>query len=57
MCPGSELGRMMLFLFGARILHRFQLAAPLDQTIDLEVDSQHWLLEPRDQKILFIRRL
>ena len=56
MCLGLELARMVLFLFGARILHRFQLAAPPDQPIDLEGEAGITLV-PKAQRILFQPRL
>lgn len=55
MCVGEELARMLLFLFGATIIHRFNVQAPEGVTIDLEGDCG-MMLNPKAQKLLLTPR-
>ncbi|XP_011499554.1 PREDICTED: cytochrome P450 306a1 [Ceratosolen solmsi marchali] len=55
MCVGDELARMILFLFTARILHRFSISAPIGNTINLEGDCGITLV-PKRQNLIFKRR-
>jgi ecdysteroid 25-hydroxylase CYP306A1 len=55
MCIGEELARMTLFLFGAAIIQKFNIAAPDDVDIDLEGECGI-TLAPKRQKLLFLPR-
>ncbi|XP_058810794.1 cytochrome P450 306a1 isoform X2 [Phymastichus coffea] len=56
MCVGDEFARMILYLFGARILHQFSLSPPPGRTIDLETNSNGITLLPIPQKLCVKRR-
>jgi ecdysteroid 25-hydroxylase CYP306A1 len=55
MCVGDELARMILFLYTARILHRFSISAPLGHDINLKGDCGITLI-PKPQNLIFKRR-
>nr|CAD7439764.1 unnamed protein product [Timema bartmani] len=54
-CVGEELGRMLLFLFGATIVHQFRVSPPDGAPLDLEGDVGI-TLTPRPQSLLFTAR-
>jgi hypothetical protein len=54
-CVGEELARMLLFLFGGTIIHKFKVTAPEGVTIDLEGECGI-TLNPKAQKLLLIPR-
>jgi hypothetical protein len=54
-CVGEELARMMLFLFGGTIIHKFKVKAPEGVTIDLEGECGI-TLNPKAQKLLLAPR-
>jgi Cytochrome P450. len=55
MCVGEELARMLLFLFGGTIIHKFKVKAPEGVTIDLEGECGI-TLNPKAQKLLLTPR-
>ncbi|KAJ9590642.1 hypothetical protein L9F63_016313 [Diploptera punctata] len=55
MCVGEELGRMLLFLFGATIIHRFTVSPPDGVELDLEGECGI-TLTPKAQKLIFTSR-
>jgi ecdysteroid 25-hydroxylase CYP306A1 len=55
MCVGEEFARMMLFLFGASIIHKFNIKAPEGVDIDLEGECGI-TMTPKLQKLLFTPR-
>ena len=55
MCVGEELARMLLFLFGATIIHKFNVKAPEGVTIDLEGECGI-VLTPKPQTLLLTPR-
>ncbi|KAJ8676569.1 hypothetical protein QAD02_012356 [Eretmocerus hayati] len=55
MCPGEDLARMILFLFGARILYNFSITVPSNEEIDLEGQCGITLV-PKPQNLIFKRR-
>jgi hypothetical protein len=55
MCLGEELARMLLFLFGASIIHKFTIKTPEGVDIDLEGDCGI-TLTPKPQRLLFTPR-
>jgi len=54
-CVGEELARMLLFLFGGTIIHKFKIKAPEGVTIDLEGECGI-TLNPKAQKLLLTPR-
>ncbi|KAK2583321.1 hypothetical protein KPH14_009323 [Odynerus spinipes] len=55
MCVGDELARMTLFLFSARILHRFIVSAPPNTPVDLEGECGITLV-PKPHRLIFTVR-
>ncbi|KDR21920.1 cytochrome P450 306a1 isoform X2 [Zootermopsis nevadensis] len=55
MCVGEELARMLLFLFGATIIHKFNIKAPEGVDVDLE-GICGITLTPKHQRLLFSPR-
>ena len=55
MCVGEELARMLLFLFGGTIIHKFKVKAPEGVTINLEGECGI-TLNPKAQKLLLTPR-
>ena len=56
MCVGEELGRMLLFLFGAAIVHHFNVTPPDGTELDLEGECGI-TLTPRTQKLILTPRV
>jgi ecdysteroid 25-hydroxylase CYP306A1 len=55
MCVGEELARMLLFLFGAAIIHKFNIKVP--EGVDIDLDGNCGItLTPKPQRLLFIPR-
>jgi ecdysteroid 25-hydroxylase CYP306A1 len=55
MCVGEELARMLLFLFGAAIIHKFSIKAP--EGVDVDLDGVCGIfLTPKPQQLLFTPR-
>ncbi|XP_076645460.1 cytochrome P450 enzyme phantom [Halictus rubicundus] len=54
-CVGEELARMILFLFAGKILRKFEVSVPSDETIDLEGDSGITLV-PKPHRLMFTER-
>jgi len=54
-CVGEELARMLLFLFGGTIIHKFKIKTPGGVTIDLEGECDIMLI-PEVQKLLLTPR-
>ncbi|PSN36025.1 Cytochrome P450 306a1 [Blattella germanica] len=55
MCVGEELARMLLFLFGASIVHRFFVSPPDGVKVDLEGICGITLI-PKTQKLVYKHR-
>lgn len=55
MCLGDELGRMLLFLFGAGILHQFSLSIPGGAPVDLDGECGI-TLTPKPYKLHLVPR-
>ncbi|XP_078052770.1 cytochrome P450 enzyme phantom [Augochlora pura] len=54
-CVGEELARMILFLYAGRILRKFNVSTPPDESIDLEGDSGITLV-PKPHRLMFAER-
>lgn len=54
-CLGEEYAKMLLFLFGGRILQKFKLSLPEEEPADFEGEVGI-TLTPKHHKIKFIRR-